>query len=100
MSPLALWRAASRPSRVFAGLGLAAGIVVLALPLIPVYRAQARPSMIVGAMLIGFSLWLLIEGYRPPVRRTRPPKPLPEANEAVMPVPDEALRSAIGRDST
>jgi len=99
MSPIVLWRKASRVSRVFAGLGFGAAVVVLGLAALPIYRSQTRPSAVVAAMLIGLSLWLLLEGYHRPVPPPQPGKPVTDANEAVLPVPEEPPRDAVGRES-
>jgi ABC-type transport system involved in cytochrome c biogenesis permease subunit len=100
MRPLVLWRSAPLAFRIVAGLGFGAAAGLLALSLVPIYRSQSRSLVyfIVPAVLIGLSLWLLLERYQP-VRPPQPPKPRREANEAVMPVPLDPPRAAVGKES-
>ena len=87
-------------SRIVAGIGFGAAAVLLGLSLVPIYRAQSRSLMYfaVPVILIALSLWLVMARYRF-VRSPQPPRPRREANEAVMPVPSEAPRAAVGRDT-
>jgi hypothetical protein len=98
MKGLGLWRSAPIAFRIVAGLGLAACATLLGLALVSTLRSRPWPLgyFIPPVLLFVLSLWLLLERYRP-VAPPQPPKPVREANEAVMPVPLDPPRSAVGR---
>jgi hypothetical protein len=94
-----MWRNSPRGLRVVASLGFGAAIALMGLYFLPVTRPQpwSVELLIPPGALVVLSLCLVLIRYRP----NRPPEssgPRREANEAVMPIPGEAPRAAIGGD--
>jgi len=98
MRGLGLWRNAPIGFRILAGLGFAACATLVGLALVSTLRSQPWPlgHFIPPVLPFGLSLWLLLERYRPAVS-PQPPKPIREANEAMMPVPLDPPRSVVGK---
>ena len=95
---LPLWRSASAVSKAFAGVGFgAAGILVILTP----FTRPAFAGLAWAAVLAGFSIALLLAAQpsrRRPPRGTHSPHPPSEANAAVLPVPQEPVEDAEGRE--
>lgn len=97
---LSIWRRASRLNRVFAGIGLVASALMLSTLLLPQYRSQTLPVLVSSAMLSSLSIGLLLAGHRVVQAPSAPSRPPREVNEAVMPIPGEAVKTtAIGREA-
>ena len=97
MTESSLWRVAPRPKRVLVGIGVSVAAVFVCLAVVPDYRSQLQPLLISAAMLGGLSGALLLTGYRRPAKPVVP-GPMSEANEAVMPVPEEPPKSAVAQE--
>ena len=111
---MAIWRSVPRRLIVHASLCFAAVFALMALYFLPISRPRSpevrtTPAELVGVVvtavaglvgaLVLLSILMFVAARKRPRRPSTPSDPQREANEAVMPIPGETPRDAVGRET-